>query len=121
MGAAEAQFLLQPPTHFTYNSKQSPKNIITKAKIKHTINILTCCSTRSRYNWDSNAEPTASGNGRFRLNLEDDGDDDDFSVKPRRWWSDYDYDNDDDWEFFDEEDESLIFKVTKLICFIFFF
>lgn len=85
-----------------------------KSNIKYSINILTCCSSRSRSNWDT----TASGNGRFRFNFEDDlytedGYDDDFSAKPRNWWSDYnyDYDYEDDSEFDEEEDESWILKV----------
>ncbi|KAL9431568.1 hypothetical protein AB3S75_026707 [Citrus x aurantiifolia] len=112
---AQAQFLLQASTYFTSSSSSSisHSNVITdKMNIKYSINILTCCSSRSRSNWD----PTASGNGRFRFNLEDDlytddGYDDDFSAKPRNWWSDYNYE--DDREFDEEEDESWILKIFK--------
>ncbi|XP_024954069.2 uncharacterized protein LOC102626604 isoform X2 [Citrus sinensis] len=120
---AQAQFLLQASTYFTSSfsssssSSISHSNVITnKSNIKYSINISTCCSSRSRSNWDT----TASGNGRFRFNFEDDlytedGYDDDFSAKPRNWWSDYnyDYDYEDDSEFDEEEDESWILKIFK--------
>ncbi|GAY56648.1 hypothetical protein CUMW_173490, partial [Citrus unshiu] len=122
---AQAQFLLQASTYFTSSfsssSSISHSNVITnKSNIKYSINILTCCSSRSRSNWDT----TASGNGRFRFNFEDDlytedGYDDDFSAKPRNWWSDYnyDYDYEDDWEFDEEEDESWILKSVLSLAF----
>lgn len=39
---------------------------------------------------------------------------DDFFAKQRKWWSDYDYDDEDDWEV-DEDDDFSILKVMLYV------